>query len=59
VEGIELVLLSLRMGGVAVMVGKKGRGGKKLHVREGHVLGEAVTGLERHGCELSMRNVGR
>lgn len=33
-------------------------GEKKLHVREGHVLGEAVTGLERHGFDLSMRNVG-
>lgn len=21
------------------------------HIREGHVLGEAVTGLERHDCD--------
>lgn len=33
-------------------------GEKKLHVREGHVLGEAVTGLERHGYDLREKNVG-
>lgn len=33
------------------MVGGEGVEGKKLHVREHDVRGEAVTGLERHGYD--------
>lgn len=27
------------------------------HIREGHVLGEAVTGLERHDCNCWIKSV--
>lgn len=56
--------LERRGGGVAGFGGGKKCtmmaefGGEIEHIREGHVLGEAVTGLERHGCDYWMGEVG-